>query len=99
MKSKRQRVGLLILLAAAISFSAGVICADTLKEKREDLYSRFGPKLLEAVVRTVRDEINLLRVEAGLAERTNEQIVDSIKANLDQIEDYDWQKNQGPPEQ
>lgn len=57
---------------------------------REDLYRMFGPKLVEAVVLVIKDEINLLRVEHGLPERTNQQIVDTIETKLGTLSDYDW---------
>jgi len=38
----------------------------------------------------VKDEINILRVEAGLQERTGDQVVDAIASKLGAIENYDW---------
>ena len=57
---------------------------------REELYKYFGPKLIEAVVLVVKDEINLLRTQHGLSDRTNEQIIGAIENKLDNIADYDW---------
>ena len=57
---------------------------------REELYKHFGPKLIEAVVLVVKDEINLLRTEHSLPERTNEQIVGAIGNKLNSIFDYGW---------
>ncbi len=57
---------------------------------REELYRMFGPKLIEAIVLVIKDEINLLRTQHGLPERTNEQIVGAIGNKLNSIADYDW---------
>lgn len=57
---------------------------------REELYRRFGPKLLEAIVLLVKDEINLLRTQHGLPARTNQQIIDALESKLSNIPDYDW---------
>jgi len=57
---------------------------------REELYKSFGPVLLEAIVLIIKEDINLLRVEHGLPERTNEQIMNAIKLKLDALSVYDW---------
>ena len=62
--------------------------------EREKLYQCFGPKLLEAIVLIIKDEINLLRTELGLPERTNEQIVNAVSAKLESLPDYDWMREE-----
>jgi len=57
---------------------------------REELYRKFGPKLVEAVALVIKDEINILRTNASLAERTVQQIIDAIQTKLTAIEDYPW---------
>ena len=57
---------------------------------REELYQKFGPVLLEAVCLIIKDEINLLRTEHGLAERTNLQIMTAIDNKLQTLELYPW---------
>jgi hypothetical protein len=57
---------------------------------REDLYRQFGPKLIEALVMVVKDEINILRTKAGLAVRTDDQIGQAIINKLKNIPNYDW---------
>jgi len=57
---------------------------------REELYKMFGPLLLEAIVLCAKDEINILRVELGLSERTNEQIRASLENKLSTLSKYDW---------
>ncbi|MHA1304368.1 MAG: hypothetical protein ACTSPI_11780 [Candidatus Heimdallarchaeaceae archaeon] len=58
---------------------------------REELYRGFGPKLLEAIVLVIRDEINDVRTNAGLSEKTEQNIIDAIDTKLSNLEDYDWQ--------
>lgn len=55
---------------------------------RRNYRDQFGPKLLEALVIIIKDEINLLRVDNGWAERTDQQLVDAIKNKLDALDDY-----------
>lgn len=57
---------------------------------REQLYIKFGPVLLEVIVIIIKDEINLLRVQAGLPERTGQQMRDSISDKLDVTSTYAW---------
>ena len=57
---------------------------------REDLYAQFGPLLIEAIVLIIKDEINILRVEVGLPERTNKQILTIISNRLSSLPFYDW---------
>jgi len=57
---------------------------------RSELYSAFGPKLVDALAQVILSEINILRAEAGLAERTSSQLVDAIAAKLGTIGNYDW---------
>ena len=56
---------------------------------RKKLYcDRFGPKVMEAVVLIIKDEINLLRAEHNLPERTNQQIIEAINNKLSSMPDY-----------
>lgn len=57
---------------------------------REELYRAFGPKLMEAMALVIIDEINILRAEHGLADRTSQQIVTVLETKLATIPDYDW---------
>ena len=59
---------------------------------KEQLYRRFGPKLIDALVQVMLDEINLLRVEHGLVQRNGAQLVNAIANKLENIPDYDWMK-------
>ena len=57
---------------------------------RQDLYQKFGPLLVEAVVLIIKDEINLVRAQLGLSERTNQQIIDVVSNKLETLSEYDW---------
>jgi len=57
---------------------------------KEELYRMFGPLLVEAVVLVIKDEINLLRTQHSLPERTGEQLVTAIGAKLETLSKYDW---------
>jgi hypothetical protein len=57
---------------------------------RDDLYRRFGPKLIDALAQVLLDEVNLLRENAGLSPRSGSQVVDAITNKLEGIPDYDW---------
>ena len=57
---------------------------------RKELYKKFGPLLMDSIVQIIKDEINILRVKAGLPERTNEQLVNTINTKLDGMELYPW---------
>jgi len=59
---------------------------------RDELYERFGPLLIEAIVLIIKDEINLLRQQHDLSERTNQQIIDTISNKLSILSEYDWMK-------
>ncbi len=57
---------------------------------REQLYRKFGPKIIEAQSRLIVSEINALRTHAGLAPRTQQQVLDALENELDGLSDYDW---------
>lgn len=61
---------------------------------RQELYQKFGPLLVEAVVLVIKDEINILRTTAGLAPRTGQQIINAISEKLDGTPVYDWMEEQ-----
>ena len=57
---------------------------------RDALYRRFGPKIIEAIVLVIKDEINILRSAHGLPERTNQQLINAVEAKDDSLPLYDW---------
>lgn len=62
--------------------------------KRDEVFQLFGPKLTEAFMRIVLDEINVLRCEHGLSLRTLAQIYDQITNHHSDLPDYDWMKDE-----
>lgn len=60
---------------------------------RDELYGKFGPVLLEAIVGITLNEINVLRTAAGLPLRTKQQINDAIENELSQLPEYDWMQD------
>lgn len=74
-----------------IMFILGMLCSGIFGDStREQLYRRFGPQLIEAVVMVIKDEINLLRAQHALPARTNQQLVDAIDTKLADVNEYDW---------
>lgn len=57
---------------------------------RDELYSKWGPMLFEAVVLAVTDEINTLRRRAGLSPRTVWQVRNSIEEKHSTLELFDF---------
>tara|TARA_Y100000310_G_scaffold69658_1_gene65194 strand:+ start:584 stop:784 length:201 start_codon:yes stop_codon:yes gene_type:complete len=57
---------------------------------RKALYAKFGPKLLAATVLLIKDEINILRVDAGKPERTTQQLMDGIVNKMSGLPDGEW---------
>lgn len=61
---------------------------------REELYEKFGPYLIEAIVIIMKEEINLIRAQLELPERTNEQLMTAVKNKVDSLPLYDFLKEQ-----
>ena len=57
---------------------------------RDELYRSFGPVFVEAIVRIIFSEINILRNRAGLEPRTLQQGIDAIENQLGQLSKYQW---------
>ncbi len=71
-----------------------LLARPVLASDREDLYRAFGLKLIEAVVLVIKDEINILRAQASLTPRTNQQIINAIDQKLQVLNNYQWMDNQ-----
>lgn len=57
---------------------------------RDELMRKFGPKLIEAILRISIAEHNRHREHIGLPPITEEMFYDEINNDLSHIEDYDW---------
>ena len=62
---------------------------------REDLYRKFGPRMLEAIIRLIFSEINLIRVKLSLPERTIQQGLDALDDQMTNTSKYDWMDKNG----
>lgn len=60
---------------------------------RDDSMKKFGPKLAEAVVLLILEEINILRVNLSLSERTTGQLLTQLNNRIESLPDYDWMDN------
>lgn len=56
----------------------------------DELYKKFGPKLIDVLVQVILEDINLLRAKVGLPLQTNKQVVDVISDKLENMADYVW---------
>lgn len=57
---------------------------------RQELYKRFGPQLIEAIVIVLKEEINKLRKDASLSEYTDSQLMTTIENKLNGLSKYEW---------
>lgn len=57
---------------------------------RDEIYRKFGPQLIEAIVRVLFSEINKLRQNAGLPQYTVQQAIDALEAQMNLTAKYDW---------
>lgn len=62
--------------------------------QRDELMRRFGPLLLEAFGRIVFNEINIVRLNAGLPERDWDQFFTEINNHLSTLKPYEWMKEE-----
>lgn len=58
--------------------------------KRDELFKHFGPKLFEAFVEMILDELNNLRIQANLSAQTKERFMDEINNRLVNLASYNW---------
>lgn len=57
---------------------------------RDNTYAKFGPLLLEALIDSMLEEINELRVDAGKQPRTKEYFLGKSNNNQNHLEPYNW---------
>ena len=55
-----------------------------LMANREDVYRKFGPKIIEALIRLLRKHV------PAFQSFTEQQIIDALDAEIESIPDYDW---------
>lgn len=61
---------------------------------RDDVYRQFGPVLMEALFDMILDEVNQLRTNAGLPERTKEYFLGRAHNAHAHLPPYDWMSEQ-----
>lgn len=61
--------------------------------QRDELFQKFGPILLEAIVRLQVDEANRIRTKLGMPPITKEMFFNEINNHLSHLEPYDWMLN------
>ena len=57
---------------------------------RDELFRKFGPKLLEAMFMVLLEEINTLRPGQGQPTIAMEDLIDSAANHVNNLSDYDW---------
>lgn len=62
---------------------------------RGELYQKFGPLLIEALALIIKDEINELRAEQGMPEKTEQDILDTLDNKLNTLTKYAWMQEEG----
>jgi len=58
--------------------------------ERDELYRKFGPILLEAQTLVLLEQVNMLRVNQGMPEITEQDLIDSLNNHLAELTPYDW---------
>lgn len=57
---------------------------------RDVTYQKFGPLLMEALFDTMLEEVNDLRVNAGLQPRTKSYFLGKANNNQNHLDPYGW---------
>lgn len=60
---------------------------------RNKLFRKFGPILLEAIVRITVEDLNRIRAHVGMQHITEEMFMDQINNDLGHLELYDWMES------
>lgn len=58
--------------------------------KRDELFRKFGPLLLEAIVDFLLDNVNTLRRNQGMPEITKDEYLQLLLNHITELEPYDW---------
>lgn len=62
--------------------------------ERNNFHGQFNAMLYEAMMKVLLAELNIVRVQAGLAEKTETELTAQIQTELDGLTEYDWMKEQ-----
>lgn len=58
--------------------------------KRDELFRRFGPLLIEAITDFLLDNVNTLRKEQGMKEITKDEYLEQLSNHVTDLPPYDW---------
>lgn len=61
--------------------------------ERDDLFRKFGPKLLEATFDFILDNVNVLRQNQGMPVLTKDEYMILLSNHVTEIPDYEWMNN------
>lgn len=59
-------------------------------EKRDELFAKFGPLLIEAMVEMTLENINVLRKEQGMHEISKDDYLTQLLNHVSELNPYDW---------
>lgn len=59
-------------------------------EKRDELFAKFGPILIEAIVDFVLDNVNTLRRNQGMKEITKDEYLTLLLNHITELPPYEW---------
>lgn len=61
---------------------------------RDEVFSQFGPKLMEAMFLSWLRELNEIRIAQGMQPLTEQYILGRLHNDLNHVEDYDWMNDE-----
>jgi len=65
-----------------------------LMPERDELFRKFGPILLEAVILVILEEANRIRNKLGMPNLTKQDVLDELNNHLSELEPYDWMEQE-----
>lgn len=61
-----------------------------LMANRNELYAKFGPMLLESIIKITIEDLNRIRAHVGMQPITEQMFMDQINNDLSHLEPYNW---------
>lgn len=59
-------------------------------EKRDELFAKFGPLLVEAITDFLLDNVNALRQEQGMQPITKDEYLNLLLNHITELPPYEW---------
>lgn len=69
-----------------IHYSCGMVVI----MRRDELFAKFGPILLEAICLCILDEVNRIRTHVNMPLITKQDVLDELNNHLGELEPYEW---------